>query len=175
MNKTIIGLVSIILLIFLGIGAYWYISSLKPTDTTADSLSEAQPTVKAEPKTQEFVTQRVKDFWEAAKFDDHRAKYRLLDNKLKSQLSEDEYIRRQEWLDQHDLSGVVDIQKVEVTNVTLLSDAAEVRTTLTANTGEFSDITKLVYENGEWHKVFESYDTLQVGKTFEEFVAKQQQ
>ncbi|MDP3997653.1 MAG: hypothetical protein Q8P73_04105 [bacterium] len=175
MNKFIVAIVVILTLTILGGGAYILVlrnklpaSSSVPTNS--ETTKQTKDNKRGEPKTEEFVSKRVQEFWEAAKFNDHRAKYRLLDNQLKSQLSEDEYLQRQEWLDKNDLSGVIQIEKAEVGTVTLLENAAEVRITITANTGEFSDITKLIYEDGEWHKVFESYDTLGIGKSFEEFV-----
>lgn len=137
--------------------------------TTLKDVNDA-PMETGEPKTEKFVASKVEEYWEAAQFKDYRSEYRLLDNELKSRMTEDEYIRRQEWLDENTLSGVVEIEEAEIGNVTLLEDAAEVRTTLVANTGEFSDITKLVYESGEWHKVFEAYDTLAVDKSFDQFM-----
>ena len=169
-KKSMVPLVLLVAAVFVP-GLLYFLLRPRGSGEGSSAISQnVQEEAKVEPKTEEFVAKRAREYWEASKFKDYRGGYRLLDNKLRGSISEDEYIKRQEWLDENTLTGVVETTEIKIGEVRLMESEAEVRTTLVANTGEFSDITKLVYEDGVWHKVFEAYTALSIGKSWDEFV-----
>lgn len=163
-KPSILPAIIIIALIIIGGGYYLW------KNKTSISLNQSVNIKRDEPKTEDFITQKTKDYWEAHKFKDYRVVYQILDNKTKAAINEEEFVKRQEYLDKNTLSGANPIQEIKIGQVTLLDDKAEVRVIInTMIMGEYNDMTKFVYENGQWLKIFDNWEALSIGKSWDEF------
>lgn len=169
-KKSIMPIVIILIVVVLGVVGYLF---FKGRSNVAGNNNAV--TTKIEGKTEAVVMAKAKDYTDAMKFRDYRAEYKLLDNKTRAAINEDDYIKRQEWLDKNTIAGASDIKEVKLGTPTLNGDSAGVRTTLVTSTGEYNDMIKFIYEDGKWHKLFENWDTLSIGKSWDEFVGANQQ
>lgn len=149
--------------------AIWQDGASSATTTPVAASSTSTAAVPGEPKNEAAVKARTLEYWEAFKFNDYGAAYEMLDNAFRAQMTKDEFVRRQQWLDSRETFHV-QLESVELPTIRIDGDRAEVRTTLHTTVGVQSDMTRLVYEDGVWHKLFTNGDVLGVGLSFEEFV-----
>lgn len=168
-KKVILPVVIIIILAILGLAGYLIFFRNNNQAKGGTIISDI-----SEEKTEAVVSLKAQDYAEAVKFKDYRAEYKLIDNKTKNAITEDEYIKRQQWLDNNTVAGIVEVKEIKVGTVSITDDNAEVRMTINASTGEYNNMYKFIYEDGKWHKLFENWDTLSIGKSWEEFISANQ-
>lgn len=142
-----------------GVGAFLLVPKLnQDTETTASATPEEQngsapisePEQKIEPKTEEFVAQRVADYWENTRFGDFGPNYELMYDDVKRVVSREVFI--QKYKEDREENPLRKPEKVEVGDVRIEGETAVARVTVFTlfYTEGSPGTTELQYENGRW-------------------------
>jgi len=103
-----------------------------------------------EPKSEEFVKQKVTDYWENNRFGDFGANYEIMCNGVKQSVSKDVFVSKYKKDREENL--LAKPEKVEIGDVRIEDDTAIARVTVFTlfYTEGTAGTTELIYENGRW-------------------------
>lgn len=131
----------VLLILLLGIlSFFWLKRPIKLTKTTA------------EPKTEDFILQKAKDYWDAVRFEDWSMTYDFMCEDVKSLVSRDKYIQKNK--EDEEERPFAKLTKIEFESSRIDGNNAYIRIigyTMFYTEG-LPDMTELKYENGKWCK-----------------------
>lgn len=161
----VIVLVSLIVL-FIYMSKYDMTSKQNPVrDIQVDSL----PTAKTQEQIEEDVIKKTSEYWSASQYKDFGKEYDLTEKSLRNRITREEYIRRKKWLQENTIAGLLHIDSFEFADISISDRRGALQTIFHTNIDDFFDTTYMIFEDGDWYKVFQSEELILPDESFDVF------